>query len=107
MTQTLERAGIGTAIGAIIGAIAGRGKGAAIGGIIGVARGAGSGYVQDKDHLELPRGYGTDDSGECAGSLALRRCSIAGDCDEIFALAVNQSRVGRATNPTRALLPTL
>lgn len=55
-TQTLERAGIGTAIGAIIGAIAGGGKGAAIGGIIGAAGGAGSVYVQDKDHLELPRG---------------------------------------------------
>ncbi len=55
-TQTIERAGIGTAIGAIIGAIAGGGKGAAIGGIIGAAGGAGSVYVQDKDHLELPRG---------------------------------------------------
>jgi len=55
-TQTLERAGIGTAIGAIIGAIAGGGKGAAIGGIIGAAGGAGSVYVQGKDDLQLPRG---------------------------------------------------
>ena len=55
-TQTLERAGIGTAIGAIIGAVAGGGKGAAIGGVIGAAGGAGSVYVQGKDNLELPRG---------------------------------------------------
>ena len=55
-TQTIQRAGIGTAIGAIIGAIAGGGKGAAIGGVIGAAGGAGSVYVQGKDSLELPRG---------------------------------------------------
>ncbi|HVS83001.1 MAG TPA: hypothetical protein VHE60_14835 [Pyrinomonadaceae bacterium] len=55
-TQTLERAGIGTAIGAIIGAIAGGGKGAAIGGVIGAAGGAGSVYVTGKDNLELPSG---------------------------------------------------
>ena len=55
-TQTLERAGIGTAIGAIIGAIAGGGKGAAIGGVIGAAGGAGSVYVTGKDHLDLPQG---------------------------------------------------
>ncbi len=55
-TQTIQRAGIGTAIGAIIGAIAGGGKGAAIGGIIGAAGGAGSVYVQGKDSLELPSG---------------------------------------------------
>ena len=55
-TQTLERAGIGTAVCAIIGAVAGGGKGAAIGGIIGAAGGAGSVYVQGKDYLELPRG---------------------------------------------------
>lgn len=55
-TQTLGRAGIGTAIGAIIGAIAGGGKGAAIGGVIGAAGGAGSVYVQGKDNLELPSG---------------------------------------------------
>lgn len=54
--QTVTRAGIGTAIGAIIGAIAGGGKGAAIGGIIGAAGGAGSVYVQGKDNLVLPRG---------------------------------------------------
>ena len=55
-TQTVTRAGIGTAIGAIIGAVAGGGKGAAIGGIIGAAGGAGSVYVTGKDSLELPRG---------------------------------------------------
>jgi hypothetical protein len=55
-TQTIERAGIGTAIGAIIGAIAGGGKGAAIGGVIGAAGGAGSVYVTGKDSLELPTG---------------------------------------------------
>ena len=41
-TQTLERAGIGPAIGAVIGAVAGGGKGAAIGGVVGAAGGAGS-----------------------------------------------------------------
>jgi hypothetical protein len=55
-TQTVTRAGIGTAIGAIIGAIAGGGKGAAIGGIIGAAGGAGSVYVTGKDNLELLQG---------------------------------------------------
>ncbi|HEV2836080.1 MAG TPA: hypothetical protein VGW58_12220, partial [Pyrinomonadaceae bacterium] len=55
-TQTIQRAGIGTAIGAIIGAVAGGGKGAAIGGVIGAAGGAGSVYVQGKDNLELPSG---------------------------------------------------
>ncbi len=55
-TQTLERAGIGTAIGAIIGAIAGGGKGAAIGAVIGAAGGAGSVYVQGKDDVDLPSG---------------------------------------------------
>ena len=54
--QTAERAGIGTAIGAIVGAVAGGGKGAAIGAIIGAAGGAGSVYVQGKDSLELPTG---------------------------------------------------
>lgn len=54
--QTVTRAGIGTAIGAIIGAITGGGKGAAIGGIIGAAGGAGSVYVTGQDYLELPRG---------------------------------------------------
>lgn len=55
-TQTVTRAGIGTAIGAIIGAIAGGGKGAVIGGVIGAAGGAGSVYVTGKDNLELPQG---------------------------------------------------
>ena len=55
-TQTVTRAGIGTAIGAIIGAVAGGGKGAAIGGVIGAAGGAGSVYVTGKDSLDLTRG---------------------------------------------------
>jgi hypothetical protein len=55
-TQTVTRAGIGTAIGAIIGAIAGGGKGAAIGGVIGAVGGAGSVYVTGKDSLDLPTG---------------------------------------------------
>lgn len=55
-TQTVTRAGIGTAIGAIIGAIAGGGKGAAIGGVVGAAGGAGSVFVTGKDSLELPAG---------------------------------------------------
>jgi hypothetical protein len=55
-TQTVQRAGIGTAIGAIIGAIAGGGKGAVIGAVIGAAGGAGSVYVQGKDDMELPSG---------------------------------------------------
>ena len=54
--QTVTRAGIGTAIGAIVGAIAGGGKGAAIGGIIGAAGGAGSVYVTGKENLELSTG---------------------------------------------------
>ena len=55
-TQTIQRAGIATAVGAVIGAIAGGGKGAVIGGIIGAAGGAGSVFIQGKDNLELPRG---------------------------------------------------
>lgn len=55
-TQTIQRAGIGTAIGALIGAIAGGGKGAAIGGIIGAVGGAGSVYILGKENLELPSG---------------------------------------------------
>lgn len=55
-TQTIQRAGIATAVGAIIGAIAGGGKGAAIGGIIGAAGGAGTVFIQGKDNLELPVG---------------------------------------------------
>lgn len=42
--KTIKRVGIGTAGGAVIGALAGGGKGAAIG----AAAGAGSGYVYDK-----------------------------------------------------------
>jgi hypothetical protein len=55
-TQTIQRAGIATAVGAVIGAIAGGGKGAAIGGIIGAAGGAGSVFITGKDDLELPSG---------------------------------------------------
>src|SRR5689334_6029296 len=55
-TQTIQRAGIATAVGAIIGAIAGGGKGAAIGGIIGAAGGAGTVFIQGKDNLALPVG---------------------------------------------------
>jgi uncharacterized membrane protein len=55
-TQTVQRAGIGTAIGAIIGAVAGGAKGAVIGAVVGAAGGAGSVYVQGKDKLELPTG---------------------------------------------------
>jgi len=55
-TQTIQRAGVATTVGAIIGAIAGGGKGAAIGGIIGGAGGAGSVFIQGKDNLELLTG---------------------------------------------------
>ena len=55
-TQTIQRAGIATAVGAVIGAIAGGGKGAAIGGLIGGAAGAGSVFVLGKDNLELLSG---------------------------------------------------
>ena len=55
-TTTAQRAGIGGAVGAIIGAIAGGGKGAAIGAIVGAGAGAGSVYIQGKDDLELVSG---------------------------------------------------
>jgi hypothetical protein len=55
-TTTAQRAGIGGAVGAIIGAIAGGGKGAAIGAIVGAGAGAGSVYIQGKDDLELISG---------------------------------------------------
>lgn len=55
-TQTVQRAAIGTAVGAIIGAIASGGKGAAIGAILGGGAGAGSVYVQGRDDLDLLRG---------------------------------------------------
>jgi len=55
-TQTIQRAGVATAVGAVIGAIAGGGKGAVIGGIIGAAGGAGTVFIQGKDNLELPIG---------------------------------------------------
>lgn len=55
-TTTEKRAGIGGAVGAIIGAIASGGKGAAIGAIVGAGAGAGSVYVEGRDDLELRRG---------------------------------------------------
>ncbi|MEP6921304.1 MAG: hypothetical protein ABI967_09270 [bacterium] len=55
-TKTVQRAAIGTGIGAIIGAIAGGGKGAAIGAILGAGGGAGSVYVQGRDDLDLNQG---------------------------------------------------
>lgn len=55
-TNTVIRAGVGTAIGAIIGAIAGGGKGAAIGAIIGGGAGAGTVVLQGRDNLELASG---------------------------------------------------
>lgn len=54
--QTIKRAGIGAAAGAIIGAIAGGGKGAAIGLILGGAGGAGSLAVQGAKELKLESG---------------------------------------------------
>jgi hypothetical protein len=55
-TQTIQRAGVATTVGAIIGAIAAGGKGAVIGGIIGTAGGASSVFIQGKDNLELLAG---------------------------------------------------
>jgi len=54
--QTLKRAGIGAAGGAILGAIVGGGKGAAIGLILGGAGGAGSLAVQGSKELKLESG---------------------------------------------------
>lgn len=54
--QTIKRAGIGAAAGAIIGAIAGGGKGAGIGLLIGGAGGAGSLAVQGSKELKLESG---------------------------------------------------
>jgi hypothetical protein len=54
--QTLKRAGIGGAAGAIIGGIAGGGKGAAIGLIIGGAGGAGSVAIKGSKELKLESG---------------------------------------------------
>ncbi len=54
--QTVKRAGIGAAAGAIIGAIAGGGKGAGIGLILGGAGGAGSLAVQGSKELRLESG---------------------------------------------------
>jgi len=55
-TQTIQRAGVATAVGVVIGAVVGGGKGAAIGGIIGAAGGASTVFIQGKDNLELPSG---------------------------------------------------
>ncbi len=54
--RTVTRGGIGAAVGAIIGAIAGGGKGAAIGAVLGGGAGAGSVYVQGRNDLQLMRG---------------------------------------------------
>ncbi len=54
--QTIKRAGIGAAAGAIIGAIAGGGKGAGIGLILGGAGGAGSLAIQGSKELKLEAG---------------------------------------------------
>lgn len=54
--QTITRSGIGAAVGALIGAIAGGGKGAAIGAVIGGGAGAGSVILQGKDDLKLMAG---------------------------------------------------
>jgi hypothetical protein len=54
--QTMKRAGIGAAGGAILGAIVGGGKGAAIGLILGGAGGAGSLAVQGSKELKLESG---------------------------------------------------
>ncbi len=54
--QTVKRAGIGAAAGAIIGAIAGGGKGAGIGLILGGAGGAGSLAIQGSKELRLESG---------------------------------------------------
>jgi len=51
--QTIKRGGIGTGIGAVIGAIVGGGKGAAIGAVIGGGAGAGSVYAQGRDDIRL------------------------------------------------------
>ena len=55
-TKTEQRAAIGGAAGAIIGAIAGGGKGAAIGAILGAGGGAGTVYVEGRNDLDLDRG---------------------------------------------------
>lgn len=54
--QTIKRAGVGAAAGAIIGAIAGGGKGAGIGLLIGGAGGAGSLAIQGSKELKLESG---------------------------------------------------
>jgi hypothetical protein len=55
-TTTVARTGIGAALGALIGAVAGGGKGAAIGAVVGGGAGAGSVYIQGRDDLDLVRG---------------------------------------------------
>ncbi|MBK8466750.1 MAG: hypothetical protein IPL32_13050 [Chloracidobacterium sp.] len=55
-TTTVVRSGIGAALGAIIGAIAGGGKGAAIGAVVGGGAGAGTVVLQGRDNLELNSG---------------------------------------------------
>jgi len=55
-TQTSQRAGVATTVGAIIGAIAAGGKEAVIGGITGIAGRASSIFIQGEDNLELLTG---------------------------------------------------
>lgn len=55
-TKTVTRAGIGAALGALIGAVAGGGQGAAIGAVIGGGAGAGSVILQGRGDVDLPQG---------------------------------------------------
>lgn len=55
-TKTVTRAGIGAALGALIGAVAGGGQGAAIGAVIGGGAGAGSVVLQGRGDVELEQG---------------------------------------------------
>jgi hypothetical protein len=59
-TQTIQRAGIATAVGAI----AGGGKGAAVGGIIGAAGGAGTVFIQGKRQPRAAGRHRTNNSCE-------------------------------------------
>jgi hypothetical protein len=54
--KTVTRAAIGTAVGALIGAIAGGGKGAAVGAVLGGGAGAGSVFIQGRNDLQLTPG---------------------------------------------------
>lgn len=67
-TQTVTRAGIGTAIGAIIGAVAGGGKGAAIDAVIGRRRNRLSLCYRKGPSRPAGR-HGTNCPGECAEQI--------------------------------------